>query len=310
MHRSYLPVLCLCKIPINSAAAFLSFLVSALPVNAIVGEAPLANQSIARHVVMVIGSDNTFCSGVVIAQDLVLTAAQCIHPGANYSLVGFDRLVPKSVAKIFLHPEFDPASYLRRRMTADVALLKLIAPLPPPYAPVALTDSPVSAGSRVIVAGFGQANAGDNKSVAGVRAASLVVTGNPGPIQIRLVDPSTRGDTDGLGACNGDSGGPVFDRSDGRLAVIGIMSWATGPALSVGCGGMTGVTPLVRYREWIVETAAAMGSVLGPRPSPPAPTAVRLPAWGGKRPPMPTQYGRKTLAHSRYFVSLHPQYIK
>jgi hypothetical protein len=157
----------------------LFFLVSALTVNAIVGEAPLANQSIARHVVMVIGSDNTFCSGVVIAQDLVLTAAQCIHPGANYSLVGFDRLVPKYVAKIFLHPEFDPASYLRRRMTADVALLKLIAPLPPAYAPVALTDSPVSAGSRVIVAGFGQANAGDNKSVAGVRAASLVVTGNP-----------------------------------------------------------------------------------------------------------------------------------
>jgi Trypsin-like peptidase domain/Trypsin len=290
-------------------AALLFIFYSSNPSAAIVGGARAADRSIARHVVMVIGSDNSFCSGVVIAQDVILTAAQCIHPGTNYSLAGFDRLVPQYVAKVaktVLHPEFDPAAILRHRVTADVALLKLIAPLPPAYAPVVLTDSPVSAGSRVIAAGYGLAIAGDNNSVAGVRAASLIVTGEPGSRQIRLVDPSTRGDTDGLGACSGDSGGPVFDRSDGRLAVIGIITWSTGPALSTGCGGITGVTPLVRYREWIVETAVAMGGVLGPRPSPPAHTAVRLPAWGGKRPPMPTQYGVQDLSAQQIFRAVAP----
>jgi Trypsin len=35
---------------------------------------------------MVAGSDHKFCSGVVIAQDLILTAAQCIHPGTRYRI--------------------------------------------------------------------------------------------------------------------------------------------------------------------------------------------------------------------------------
>jgi hypothetical protein len=56
--------------------------------------------------------------------------------------------------------------------------------------------------------------------------------------------------------------GPVFEESDGRLAVLGLMSWSTGPALTSGCGGLTGATPIVRYRDWVIKTAAAMGSVL------------------------------------------------
>jgi Trypsin len=59
-------------------------LLSVFPAAALVGGAPKANQSIARYVVMVVGSDKTFCSGVVIARDLILTAAQCIHPATSY----------------------------------------------------------------------------------------------------------------------------------------------------------------------------------------------------------------------------------
>jgi hypothetical protein len=34
--------------------------------------------------------------------------------------------------------------------------------------------------------------------------------------------------------------------------------------LSEGCGGLTGVTPLARYRSWLVEQAGKMGSPLAP----------------------------------------------
>jgi hypothetical protein len=54
--------------------------------------------------------------------------------------------------------------------------------------------------------------------------------------------------------------------------VIGVVSWSTGPQLSAGCGGLTGVTPLTRYRTWIVDTAAKMGAVMAP-PSLPPPLA-------------------------------------
>jgi secreted trypsin-like serine protease len=242
-------------------------LLSVFPAVALVGGAPEASHSIARHVVMVVGSDKTFCSGVVIAQDLILTAAQCIHPATKYGIIGFDApKTLKNVASTIVHPDWDVTAALRHKVSADVALLKLAARLPPAYMPVALADSQkvVTAGSQVTVAGYGQAIAGALKTGGTLRAADLVVIGNPGSLQIRLVDPNTKGELAGLGSCMGDSGGPVLDASDGQLAVIGMMSWATGPALSTGCGGLTGVTPIVRYRDWIIKTAAAMGSALSP----------------------------------------------
>jgi hypothetical protein len=34
--------------------------------------------------------------------------------------------------------------------------------------------------------------------------------------------------------------------------------------LTAGCGGLTGITPLVKYRGWIVDTARKLGIVLAP----------------------------------------------
>jgi len=291
-------------------------LLSAFPAAALVGGAPEASHSIARHVVMVVGSDKTFCSGVVIAQDLILTAAQCIHPATNYKIIGFDApKTLKNVASTIVHPDWDPTAVLRHRVSADVALLKLAARLPPTYMPVALADPKVvTVGFQVTVAGYGQAIAGDNKTGGTLRTADLVVTGNSGSLQIRLVDPNTKGQLAGLGSCMGDSGGPVLDASDGRLAVLGLMSWATGPALSTGCGGLTGVTPIVRYRDWVIKTAAAMGSALSPmapaKPSEdlpkPAQTVIRLPGWTDKRPPMPVNYAVQDLNAQEIFRIVAP----
>ena len=63
-----------------------------------------------------------------------------------------------------------------------------------------------------------------------------------------------------MSACTGDSGAPVFE--DNGRAIIGLVSWSTGPKNSAGCGGLTGVTPIARYREWIVDTAERIGSPL------------------------------------------------
>jgi hypothetical protein len=38
-----------------------------------------------------------------------------------------------------------------------------------------------------------------------------------------------------------------------------VVSWSTGPNGSAGCGGMTGVTPLTLYRDWILQTARKWG---------------------------------------------------
>jgi Trypsin len=239
----------------------------ATSVSALVGGAPPAGEAAGSAVVMLTGSQATFCSGVALARDLALTAAHCVLPGATYKLVEFDNArqpVLKDLGAIARHPDFDVGAVLRHRVTADVALIKLAAPLKVSPAPLMPAGASVAVGDRLVVAGYGVAVRGDGKSGGTVRAATLVTTGQPGTLQIRLADPATKGERAGLGACTGDSGAPVYREVGGALAVIGVVSWSTGPALSEGCGGLTGVTPLARYRAWIVEQAAKMGSPLPP----------------------------------------------
>jgi hypothetical protein len=233
-----------------------------VPAAAMVGGAQPTSEGAGRAVVMLTGSRGTFCSGVALARDLVLTAAHCVLPGADYKLVEFDAArqpALKDILRIARHPEFDVDAALRHRVTADVALLKLAAPLAIVPAPLARAGAPVAVGDRFVVAGYGVAARGDGKSGGTIRAATLVATGQPGTLQIRLTDPLTKGERAGLGACTGDSGAPVYREVDGALAVVGVVSWSTGPALSEGCGGLTGVTPLARYLAWIVEQAGKMG---------------------------------------------------
>ena len=39
---------------------------------------------------------------------------------------------------------------------------------------------------------------------------------------------------------------------------------ASPPGDETGCGGLTGITPLLRYRDWIVDTARKLNSPLAP----------------------------------------------
>jgi len=105
---------------------------------------------------------------------------------------------------------------------------------------------------------------GDGRSGGVARAATLLVTGQPGPLQIRLFDPASKGVSAGLGACAGDSGAPAFLISGADPAILGVVSWSTGPNLTAGCGGLTGITPLARYRSWIVDIARKLGTAVPP----------------------------------------------
>jgi hypothetical protein len=199
----------------------------------------------------------------------LLTAAHCVQPGADYkfSIPALTREpVLRDVARIERDPQFELKKLFGHVATADVALLKSAQPLPGAISPVALDRAAplVAAGDTFVVAGYGVTVRGDGRTAGTVRAATLIVTGQPGTLQIRLFDPRTKGQKPGLGACAGDSGAPAFRDNAGALTIIGVVSWTTGPNLTGGCGGLTGVTPLTRYRPWIVNAARALGSPLPP----------------------------------------------
>jgi secreted trypsin-like serine protease len=246
--------------PLCLLAALAMLVFPVVSAGAMVGGATLPDGAIARQVVLIVGA-RSLCTGVAIAADLVLTAAHCVLENGKYRLVVFEGRRPtvKDVARVVPHPQFAP------RMDApDLALVKLAAPPSPKLIPAAFSDrrAPPSVGERFLVAGFGVGTQGERRTAGTLRAATLVVTDRPNSQQLNLVDPKKLGESAGLGVCNGDSGGPVFDERD--RALVGIVSWSGGSSGEPVCGFVSGAIPLARYRYWILETAEKLGSPLEP----------------------------------------------
>jgi secreted trypsin-like serine protease len=235
-------------------------LLTAFPAAALVGGAPQADQALARHVVLIMG-DHSLCSGVAIAPDLVLTAAHCVLANGKYRLIAFEgrRGAVKEVVSVAPHPQFSPSPD-----APDLALVKLATSPLPNLSPAAFSErrTPPLVGERFVVAGFGVATQGKRSTAGTLRAATLVVTDRPSSQQLSLIDPNKLGEGAGLGVCNGDSGGPVFDERD--RALVGIVSWSGRTDGEPVCGFVSGIIPLARYRYWILETAARLGSPLEP----------------------------------------------
>ena len=247
------------------ASPMIAALLLASPAYAIVGGGAPSSEGVARSIVTIVGSRGNFCTGAVVAPKIVLTAAHCVQPGADYRIVEYGGGQPtlQNVKNVAIHPGFKMDAMLAHRATADVALLQLEAPAKG-KAPAALgmPNIPIMVGGRFTIVGIGVTVRGDGKSGGTIRTANLVATGKPGTLQIRLVDPIGQGTRDGLGACTGDSGAPVFEDKPNGPAIIGVVSWSTGPNGAAGCGGMTGATPLTLYRDWILQTARQWGAAL------------------------------------------------
>jgi Trypsin len=226
--------------------AVLAVAMSLLTTNAraIVGGAeetgPLARQS-----VMVLSSHGGVCSAVVVARDVVLTAAHCVTGAAEHRVHFRDEagqpvlIVPAAKA---VHPGYDPKAIETRRRSIDLALVRIPESLPARFETAKLDASRPAKDEAVIVGGYGLAREGDAKTTGTFRTARLKVVEPYGPSTILLW---LRGDG-AMGACQGDSGGPIASGA----AVVAITSWSSA-AKGLTCGDLTQGALLGLQRAWI-----------------------------------------------------------
>ena len=119
---------------------------------AMVGGAPPAAPEVARHVVLLVGSRGNSCTGTAIARDLVLTAAHCVLPGADYKRVEFDAArrplldIADDRAPSAVRPEDAAGASRHRRRGADEARRAAAGDVAPaPLAPPAARSRPANA---------------------------------------------------------------------------------------------------------------------------------------------------------------------
>lgn len=219
-----------------------------------------------------------FCSGTLIAKDLVVTAAHCLdlplEKGTQQVLVkmidlsgGPARASP--APSVIIPGEARPHEFFGQATTPeyayDLALVRLAQPAPSYMRPVPIADpARVAIGQKVVLAGYGlvlprgsrntQHNSGVLYKVSTKisRVFSLESSDERGldPNKDKFVGVIEFRSPDGRsGGCRGDSGGPMFAEGSGGLELLG--ATVGGPGICSSSGFYTNLT---LFKSWIEQT--------------------------------------------------------
>ncbi len=206
----------------------------------------------------------SFCSGTMIAPNVVLTAAHCYHRlfKDDYEILfgaNAQEAVRRKVTHIWVHPDYDPAFFGH----ADLSLMRFEGSVPDgiqpiPHLPSALALTKADEGRPLEFSGFGVTETGQFTTKLTVTAsldyvcaedldcAGLGIGSRAGQI---CYDEREVG-----GPCSGDSGGPAFIIRDGQEYVVGVTSWGDSSCVRFGCS-----VKVDAFQDWIDAFIAAEG---------------------------------------------------
>jgi len=195
-------------------------------------------------VVAIVGADGSLCSGTLLAADLVLTAGHCIGGDPIEVIVG-----SVDLAK----PDGDrrraqwARAYPSWETTYDVGLVMLedpVAAKPRAIAQSCTSRDRFKPGLPLQLVGFGlttQEGTGDNTRLRQAMVPLVDPACTTDPTCASAVAPNGEFIAGGQGvdACFGDSGGPVYIETGRGLALLGVVSRGlASSALPCGEGGV------------------------------------------------------------------------
>lgn len=236
----------------------------------IIGGEPVASKDpIAKSTVAIIASvvtkdgqeGQSICTGSLLKNSMVLTAGHCVPVGDEFQEVALyiifnpdlnkmQRTDVRLVTDAVIHPEYGKMGQ-EGEDANDVAVLKFAGALPRGYqtAKFLADESLLTTGTKVTLAGYGliETDGVNTKSDDHLRKVDVEIVESFGKTEI-LLDQ-----TQGKGACHGDSGGPAFLNVDGTEYVWGITSRGAGKDGKDDCSLVSVYTKVASQATFINE---------------------------------------------------------